>query len=93
MDEDDDLEETPVDQEMSHDEIQMDQDAEVEQTVQQVQLLQIQQQHDLTPEATERVRNHVSNYRFNEGGGATSRYGGTRGRREQRKKIKTEKVI
>ena len=47
MDEDDEFEELLEDQqEMSHDEIQMDQDVEVEQTVQQVQLLQIQQQHD-----------------------------------------------
>jgi hypothetical protein len=46
MDEDDDLEEPPVHQEMSQDEIQMEQDADVEQTVQQVRLLQIQQQHD-----------------------------------------------
>jgi hypothetical protein len=44
--EDNDLEEPPEDQEMTQDELQMDQDAEVEQTVQQVQLLQIQQQHD-----------------------------------------------
>jgi hypothetical protein len=44
--EDDDLVEPPEDQEMSQDELQMDQDAEVEQTAQQVQQLQIQQQHD-----------------------------------------------
>jgi hypothetical protein len=44
--EEDDLEVPTEDQEMTQDELQMDQDAEVEQTVQQVQQLQIQQQHE-----------------------------------------------
>jgi hypothetical protein len=44
--EEDDHDEPTEDQEMTQDELQMDQDAEVEQTVQQVQQLQIQQQHE-----------------------------------------------
>jgi hypothetical protein len=44
--EDDDLEEPLEDQDMTQDELHTDQDADVDQTVQQVQQLQIQQQHD-----------------------------------------------